>query len=114
MMNRDFPERDWKYLSKIKPDMLNALCLRIRKRVEGIINAPDKTEHEKYLGLYRYIQNSDDLVALCFNDWRRSTIEMKLWPLLRHGLLEREHIQNLSYETQALVCRISADLPRKA
>ena len=57
-MNRDFPERDWKYLRKIKPDML--------------------------------------------------------WPLLRHDLLERDHIQNLSEETQVLVGNIRADLPRKA
>ena len=113
-MNQDFSERDWKYLNKIKPDMLNALCLRIRKRVESIINAPDKPEHEKYLELYQCVQDSDELVALCFNDWRRSTIEMKLRLLLRHDLLEREHIQNLSDETQALVGRISADLPRKA
>ena len=113
-MNQDFPEEDWKYLRKIEPDMLNALCLRIHKRVESIIIAPDKTEHEKYLELYQCIQDSDDIVALCFNDWRRSTIEMKLRHLLRHDLLEREHVQNLSNETQALVGRIRADLPRKA
>lgn len=39
---RTIPEKDWKYLSKIKQDMLNTLCLRIHKEaislVHGLIN----------------------------------------------------------------------------
>ena len=102
-MNRAIPEKDWKYLRKINRDMLNTLCYRINKQSVSIIQNPDKTEHEKYLELYTHILDSDEIVARCFNDWRRSNIEIKISQLLLENLLTEEHIQNLSDETQKLI-----------
>jgi len=45
---RTIPEKDWKYLSKIKQDMLNTLCLRIHKEAKKIIDFPDVEEIRKY------------------------------------------------------------------
>lgn len=107
-MDRSFPERDWKQLRKFNPEMLNTLCLRINKQAESIIQSSDKSEHEKYLDLYKHIQDSDDVVARCFNDWRRSNITMKISNLLADGLLTDDHIQKLSDETKELIERLKS------
>ncbi len=99
-MERSFPERDWKQLRKFNPDMLNALCLRINQQADRIIQSSEKSDHKKYLELFKHIQDSDDIVANCFNDWRRSNITIKISYLLANGLLTDDHIQQLSDETQ--------------
>ncbi len=85
-MNETIPERDWKYLKKIKSEMLEALCDRINKEARHILEVSAKSEHEKYLSLYRHIKDSDQLVADCFNDWRRSNIFFKIPKHLGDGL----------------------------
>jgi len=102
-MNRDIPERDWKKLRSFKPEMLNVLCERINKKAEKLINSDDKNEHEKYIELYRYINDADRTVALCFDDWRRSNIRTKISALLSENLLTDEHVQELSDETKRTV-----------
>ena len=80
--------------------MLNTLCLRINQQAEHIIQSSGKSEHQKYLDLYQYIQDADKIVSHCFDDWRRSNIDIKVSYLLGNNLLTDEHIQELSEETQ--------------
>ena len=42
------------------------------------------------------MEKSDNIVANCFNDWRRSNIKEILLNLRRHSLLLDSHVQNLS------------------
>ena len=104
MINRSIPEKDWKQLKKLKSEMLDMLCLKINQQAENIIiQSCVKSEHEKYLDLYKHIQYSDGVVAKCFNDWKRSNIIMKISQLLAEDLLTDEHIQNLSDDTKELI-----------
>ena len=50
-MIEGIPERDWKRLRSFQPEMLNALCERINKKAEKIINSDYKNEHERFLAL---------------------------------------------------------------
>lgn len=109
-MSRSIPEKDWKQLRKLKPEMLNTLCLRINKKAEEIIQTPEKSEHEKYIDLYEHIQESDDVVARCFNDWRRSNIWIKFHALLREGLLTDKHVMSLSDESEERFQNIKDDV----
>jgi hypothetical protein len=95
-MSGTLPERDWKYLRGIEKDLLSELCRRINRRAQEIIQAKTGTEHEKYLALYRHMEESDLVVGDCFNDWRRSNLLLKLRYLQRHNLLGKEHLANLS------------------
>jgi tetratricopeptide (TPR) repeat protein len=90
------PERDWKYLRGIEKELLSKLCRRINRRAVEIIQAESGSEHEKYLALYRHIKESDLVVADCFNDWRRSNLDLKLRYLQRQNLLGEEQLGNLS------------------
>jgi len=94
------PERDWKYMRKVQEDLLATLCERVNGQAMDILKSEANSEHEKYGHLYRHVKESDDIVADCFDDWRRSTLLMKLLALQRHGLLTSDHMQHLSGETQ--------------
>ena len=94
------PERDWKYMKKVKEELLAALCKQINGQAMDILKSEANSEHKRYVRLYQHVQDSDDIVANCFDDWRRSTLLMKLVALQQHGLLTSDHMQYLSEETQ--------------
>ena len=99
-MADSIPERDWKYMRSIHDEILAVLCGQINRQSEVILEQGRDTPHKTYLDLYRHIQDSDDIIARCFNDWRRSTLQMKMSALHEHGLLTDAHIQKLSPEAQ--------------
>ncbi len=61
------------------------------------------SEHEKYLNLYKHINKSDKIIADCFNDWRRSNIDIKIRSLRHHDLLTDEHLNNMSDDIRTLI-----------
>ena len=73
-------------------DLLATLCERVNGQAMDILKSEVNSEREKYGRLYRDIKESDDIVADCFDDWRRSTLLMKLVALQRHGLLTSDHM----------------------
>ena len=99
-MADSIPERDWKYMRSIHDEILASLCDRINIQSEVILKQGRNTPHKTYLDLYRHIQDSDNIIARCFNDWRRSTLQMKISALLENELLTDAHIQKLSREAQ--------------
>jgi hypothetical protein len=102
------PERDWKYLRSIEKELLDELCRRINQRAVEIAQSETGTGHEKYQALYKHIESSDRVVGDCFNDWRRSTLTMKLLFLYRHKLLDGEQILKLSDEARGFLDRCDA------
>ncbi len=73
MSSQQIPEADWHLLTQLKPVALERLCSRILKKATKIAESEtQETVYERYLKLYRHINNSDKDVARCFNSWRRS------------------------------------------
>ena len=99
-MNGLLKEHDWKYMRSIHDELLHGLCTRINARASAMASGKDGNPHERYLALYRYIHKADGIIADCFNDWRRSTLNMKILALRRNGLLTDEHVKGLSSEGQ--------------
>ena len=93
-------ERDWKYMRRIHDEMLNELCSRILTKAGGIVAGDKESSHQRYLALYRHIEKSDDMIAECFNDWRRSTISRRIVSLRHHKLLTEEHVRHMSEPAQ--------------
>ena len=97
----NFPESDWKHLSRLKPLALDRLCQRILTEAQALIAAAAEGEHHRaYLALYRHIQAQDRVVADCFNDWRRSQAIFLLMHWRQHRLLTDEEFAGFSAETQ--------------
>jgi hypothetical protein len=103
IMSRSIPEKDWKYLRSIEAELLSDLCRKINQSAAEILCSEYGSEHEKYLTLYKHVEASDGIIADCFDDWRRSTLWLKLPLLRRHNLLMAEHIINLSEASRELL-----------
>lgn len=95
-LNDNLRESDWKYMQSIKDELLNELCSRINEGAAALATGDEGTPHERYLKLYKYIQEQDDVIAACFNDWRRTTIHWKMVLLRQRDLMRDEHVANLS------------------
>jgi hypothetical protein len=101
MMDGPLKERDWKYMRSIHDEMLHKLCENINRRAVEIVTSGSGNSHEQYLSLYRHIQDSDEIIEVCFNDWKRSRLTDRILFLRRYGLLTDRHVKNLTSEGQA-------------
>ena len=99
-MSWSTPEKDWKYIRSIRNDLLEVLCRRINQQSAAILKDSFASEHDKYLALYRHLQESDQIIAECFNALKRSNLMMKLAALQYYRVLAAEHVERLSSETQ--------------
>ena len=95
-MDHGIMERDWKYMCKIQGELLNTLYEQINQRTKNLLTQGSSTPRETYVSVYRHLQKSDDLIAHCFDDWRRSNLLFKMAGLREYGLLTEAHIQMLS------------------
>jgi hypothetical protein len=102
----NIPESDWKYLRTLKDEMLNTLCKRINNEASLIIADSLSSQHEKFLILFRHVMEKNEIIANCFDDWRRSNILLKLHMLRREKLLTDEQISRLSAETRAKITQL--------
>ncbi len=99
-MERDFPEADWKILSKLKPLALDRLCQRILTTSEDIIvHAREGGYHSAYLELFKQIQKDDKTIGNCFDDWRRSQAFFILAKWRREKLITDEEFTGFSEVT---------------
>ena len=105
-MGGPFTERDWKYMRSIRDEMLDLLCTRINEQAVAIATAEDGTPHERYLELFRHINDSDKVVAACFNDWRRSALGERIVFLRSHGLLADSQLLNLSGPAREWIAKL--------
>ena len=95
----DFPESDWRYLRSIFPKLLEELCRRINGEMVAVLADDRLSESDKRKECYALILDRDQVVADCFDDWRRSTAMIRLMFLRKHLLLTPEHLARLSPDT---------------
>ena len=101
----DIPERDWRYLRSIQPEMLEELSGRILDEITSFIAAVGPTKAEKRRKLYDIVHQREKIVAECFDDWRRSRAYERCWALRKYDLLKAEHISQFTPESQAIIGR---------
>ncbi|WP_322806520.1 hypothetical protein [Thermanaerothrix sp.] len=107
----DFPESDWKILSRLKPLALERLCLRILHQIQAYITTmPPGASHSTYLAIYRFIHEQDRLIAAGFNHWSRSRAFEHLLIWRRHALLTEDEFASFSAETRQRITSALANL----
>ena len=99
-MDRDLQERDWKLLRQVATVALERFCGRVLRQAAAISNAPDKSNHERYLELYQLMKEQDRDLASAFNDHRRSTMLQKLAWIYSLGLLTEDEFGAFSEVTR--------------
>lgn len=105
-MDGPMQERDWKYMKSIREELLQQLCSRINARATVISAEQGCNSLEQYRALYSYIEEADQSIADCFDDWRRSMLSARVLALRRHGLLTQEHECHLSEDAQRFLDKI--------
>ena len=106
-MQNNFPESDWKTLSRLRPLALERLCKRILQESGNILDrAQEDGHHHAYLDLYRHIRESDDIVAVCFNEFKRSQAMNTLANWIENNLLTDEEFASFQLETREMVVGI--------
>lgn len=107
-MQRDFPESDWKILSRLKPLALDRLCQRILLSSEDIIvRVKEGGYHSAYLELFKHIQANDKRLSNCFDDWKRSQAFFILANWRREKLISDEEFAAFSKETRIVAESLS-------
>jgi hypothetical protein len=96
----DIPESDWKYMRTLNAGLLETLCKRLNDEALRTITGDALSEHERFLRLFEQVMNNNEIIAKCFDDWRRSTLFLKLLCLRDERLLTDEHLSHLTEETQ--------------
>lgn len=106
MSMENIPESDWKYLRTIKDEMLEALCKRINDEASQIVSNKQLSQHERFLHLFRHVMQENEIIARCFDDWRRSNIIMNMLWLRKEQLLTDAHLSHLSEETRRRIDQV--------
>lgn len=105
-MSRDFPESDWKKFRELRDIALERFCDRTLKQIARTSEAEGKTAHERYLKVYRLIQDRDEELARAFNDPRRSTALYQLMAIVSLKLITPEELATFSPATQQSVATL--------
>lgn len=97
-------ESDWKYLKKLKPMLLERACTQINKEAELILkNEENREQYHVYMDMFSHYEKKDDILAECFDDYRRSKAKQRIFSLVYHGIMSDDELQGFSDDTKEFV-----------
>src|SRR5438046_1604351 len=102
-MSSDIPESDWRRFKEVHNKLLERYCSRILEEVAAASQDTEGAAHDRYMKVYKLIQERDKQMANAFDDFRRSTAVMQLGILRRMKLLTDEDLTMFSEQTRARV-----------
>jgi len=102
-MMKQIAESDWKTFRDIHEVALGRFCERILAEVMRVANDTSTPSHERYLLVYKLIQQRDTDIADAFNDMRRSTAYYQLANMRGRDMVTDEEFARLTPETQDAV-----------
>src|SRR5262249_27257251 len=102
-MERGIHEPDWKLFRRLQPLALDRFCQRVLTEVSRLAADSGKSNHERYLAVFKLLERRDEELADAFNNPRRSTALVQLARIRFEGLLTEEEFAGFSLETRASV-----------
>ena len=100
---RDIPESDWKVFRTVRAAALDRYCARVLDECRAVIKDRSISNHERYLKLFRLLQERDDDLADAFNNPRRSIAFIQLARIRGLDLVTDEELGRFSQETREIV-----------
>lgn len=97
-MGRQIHESDWKLFRELRSHALDRFCERVLADVARIATDTASNGHDRYLAVFKLIQERDEELAAAFNESRRST-----------ALIQLAHIRSLDLLTGPEIARFSPD-----
>ena len=105
------PEADWRLLRAIRQTALDRYCARVLQECATGIEATNSSAHDRYLRLFRLVNERDASLAAAFNDLRRSTAIQRLASMVALGVVTDEELSRFSQATRDSATTV-ADLQR--
>jgi hypothetical protein len=91
-------ESDWKIFKEIKEKAIEKYCALALDEFKEAITDQSEHVHNRYLLLYKLVQNRDKQMALLFDDHSRSKATLQLIAIRGENLAEEELLAKLSDE----------------
>lgn len=91
-------ESDWKKFKAIKEKAIERFCGQALKEFGEVIANTEEHVHNRYLLLYKLVQNRDKQMALIFDDHSRSKAPLQLTAIRANGLADEALLAELSKE----------------
>ena len=107
-----FPESDWKVFRELREVALDRFCRRVLDEIEPLRLNASRSHHERYLDVFRLLQERDQELANAFGDPRRSQMIFQLAALHAHGLLEPDEFARFTPRTRATVESFAKEVDR--
>jgi len=102
-MSSHLPESDWRRFKQVHTKLLERYCSRILEEVAVASRGNENTAHDRYLRVYKLIQERNEQMANAFDDFRRSTAVMQLGIMRRMKLLADDELGRFSEQTRIRV-----------
>jgi hypothetical protein len=102
-MERAIRESDWKLFRQLQPVALDRFCRQVLDDVGRLGSDAGKSNHERYLAVFRLLRRRDEELGDAFNDTRRSNAVLQLARIRLRGLLSEDEFARFSPETRSAV-----------
>ena len=102
-MSRAIAESDWKVLRRVHPLALDRYCERVLAEIERVTHNRAQSNHQRYLDVFKIIEQRDREMARIFDDPKRSNALTMLARLRSDGLLTEDEFSSLSPETRSAI-----------
>jgi hypothetical protein len=112
MVSRGFPESDWKVFRELRELALERFCKRVLEDLESFRVDESRSHHERYLDIFRLLQDRDAELAQAFDDPRRSRMIPQLAAIHAYGLLELAELARFTSGTRSTIEALAMEVIR--
>lgn len=106
-MSNNIQQSDWKHFKTVREQALQRLCERALDYLVNIASDSSSTCHERYLDVYRRIQEYDKQIAYGFNDLSRSKMLQQIAIARTLDLIDDDQMGKFTQETQDSVSALT-------
>jgi len=96
-------EADWKELRRVHPLALERYCEEVLAEIERVTHNSAQSPHQRYLDIFKIIEQRDREMASIFDDPKRSNALTMLAQIRAASLLTEDEFSCLSPETRSAI-----------
>ena len=93
-------ESDWKIFKEIKEQAIDKFCKDALDEFNEVINKNPNCAHNRYLYLYKLVQNKNKEMGLLFDGHSRSKANLQLFAMRMNNVANESLIKQLTSELQ--------------
>jgi hypothetical protein len=94
----DISPADWKVFKPLRAAALERFCQRTLDEIARVSSDQTKSKHQRYIAIYRLMQERDIDIVRIFDTLRRSTAVRQIYSFRSHDLLTEDEFRRFSPE----------------